>query len=207
MNQSLSTWKQLGWKRKGFGRGVMNLQFLSAGSCSIWANGPEYFNEVQPMARNCDGDLWACNQNTLTLRSSGHQREAEESGVSNFHDILHAGFWDIFPLNCLSCAKSSSSKPRSRICCAISFLIACFDLLCLCYSWSFPGEMEQEECQLFSNKPWWGCSNMGQKGELRVPWAACAYSHLPDTDIPLSTDKYWEKRTTLSQISLAGWFN
>lgn len=143
---------------------------------------------------------------TLLLWGLQDQTLAEDSGVSHFHAILHAGFWDIFPLNCLSCAKSSSSKPRLRVYCAIYFLVACFDLLCLCYSWSFPGQMEQEKCQLFSNKPRWGCPNMGQKGKLRGFWAVCAYHHLPDTDIPLVTEKYWEKCTTSSQISLVGWF-
>lgn len=128
---------------------------------------------------------------TLALLSWRYKWYTDEPGVNNFHAILHPGFWDILPLNCLSWAKSSS-RSRQWGHCAVFSLIACFGLLCLCCSWSFPGEMEQEKCQLFSNKPRWGCPNMGQKGKLRDFWAVCTYSYIPNTNIPLVTDKYWE---------------
>lgn len=100
----------------------------------------------------------------------------------------------------------SSFKPTLRAYCAIYFLVVYFDLLCLCCSWSFPGEMEQEKCQLFSNKPWWGCPNMGQKGKLRAFGAVFVYSHLTNTDVSLVTDEYWKKSIPSPEISLVGWF-
>lgn len=89
----------------------MHVQFSSGGSCSMWANGHGELNPVQPMVQQ------ACNWNTLASVSSGHKHKDEKSGVTHFHATLLAGFRDTFPLNCLSCARSSSNN-GSGVCCA-----------------------------------------------------------------------------------------
>lgn len=116
-----------------------------------------WLEDVIKISRHATGTLCCPEDTNHTLRNQE---------LIIFMPSFMLAFWDILPLNCLSWAKSNS-RPRQWDYCALFYLIACFGLLCLCCSWSFPGEMEQEKCQLFSNKPRWRCPNMGQKGKLR----------------------------------------